>query len=624
MRTKAAAAVLVCLFAIIFDLVPVRNAGAAYTVGEVEALAGGIIDYELEKAGADSIQSWIDGALTEGAGGASEWFIVGLSQSGERKFSSYEKALKAYLSSGKTINLTSQEKYALALMAAGSNDSYITEALGKLDDKQGIMSWIYALHIINNGYTAPGINAGTVTEKIISMQLEDGGWALWGQYGDIDVTAMTLQALAPHYNTSASVKTASDRALVLLSGRQQSDGGYSGFGKDNPESAAQVLTALSALGIDCQTDHRFIKNGGDIISAIASYRLSDGSYCHVKGGEYNPTATIQAYYSYVAYLRMKRGQPPLLVIDNRKPPVQEETTASTTVTAAVTTSAIVTETSRELTGEAASSQTVTEKVTTSAALSSSSSETSVLTTADVSVTVISSADISTAVETVTEQETSSVQAVSKTSDKSGNGGYKGKVIAVICGAAGLLAFAAFIAGKRNYKNFIAIGAVAAAGIVFVLVTDFQSTDSYYTGEKKHKENAIGTVTMTIRCDTVADRCDHDYIPEDGIILDVTEFDIEEGETVYDILIEAAKAYRIQVENRGSSGSAHGMVYIAGINYLYEMDFGDLSGWVYHVNGITPSRGCGEYKLSDGDRIEWLYTCELGHDLDEVYENEKLS
>ena len=57
-----------------------------------------------------------------------------------------------------------------------------------------------------------------------------------------------------------------------------------------------------------------------------------------------------------------------------------------------------------------------------------------------------------------------------------------------------------------------------------------------------------------------------------------------------------------------------MVYIAGINYLYEFDFGDLSGWIYHVNGSAPSVGCGEYILKDGDRIEWLYTCDLGNDL----------
>lgn len=616
MRIKALSAVLVCFFALIFDLVPVGDAGAAHTVGEVEALAGGIVDYELEKAGADSVQSWIDGALTEGAGTSSEWFIVGLSQSGERNFSSYEKALKSYLSSGKVINLTSQEKYALALMAAGSTDGYITEALAKLDDKQGIMSWIYALHIINNGYTVPGINAGTVTEKLLSLQLADGGWALWGAQGDVDVTAMTLQALAPHYTSDSSVKAAVDRALALLSERQQPDGGYKGFGNDNPESAAQVLTALSALGIDCQTDPRFIKNG-DIISAIASYRLADGSYCHVRDGETNTTATIQAYYSYVAYLRMKRGQSPLLVLDNRRAPRQEETTV-TTVTTAVTTSARLTETAPVSTEEGTVTSAASGTVTTSAAKSSSSAVTTV-TTVTVSTTVTSSDETPSETEKTSAQVSTSAAAAGKTSDKSGKGGYKGKAIAVICGAAGVLALAAFVSGKRNYKNFIAIGVAAAAGIVFVLATDFQSTESYYTGEKKHKENAVGTVTMTIRCDTVADRCDHDYIPEDGVILDVTEFDIEEGETVYDILIEAARAYRIQVENRGSSGSAHGMVYIAGINYLYEMDFGDLSGWVYHVNGIAPSRGCGEYKLSDGDRIEWLYTCELGHDLDEVYE-----
>ena len=57
-----------------------------------------------------------------------------------------------------------------------------------------------------------------------------------------------------------------------------------------------------------------------------------------------------------------------------------------------------------------------------------------------------------------------------------------------------------------------------------------------------------------------------------------------------------------------------MVYISGINYLYELDFGDMSGWIYHVNDDEPLVGCGEYKLSDGDNIEWLYTCDLGKDL----------
>ena len=127
------------------------------------------------------------------------------------------------------------------------------------------------------------------------------------------------------------------------------------------------------------------------------------------------------------------------------------------------------------------------------------------------------------------------------------------------------------------------------------------------------------MTLEIRCDTIVGKSDSEYIPENGTILETTDFEIEDGDTVFDILTEAAQTYGIQMENKGSTGSAHGMVYIAGINYIYEFDFGDLSGWVYHVNGITPSRNCGEYVLSDGDEIQWLYTCELGRDLDEVYE-----
>ena len=122
--------------------------------------------------------------------------------------------------------------------------------------------------------------------------------------------------------------------------------------------------------------------------------------------------------------------------------------------------------------------------------------------------------------------------------------------------------------------------------------------------------------MEIRCDTVLGKTDKDYIPEDGTILPETSFEIEEGETVYDVLTEAAQTYGLQLDNKGSLTN---MVYVSGINYLYELEFGELSGWVYHVNVISPSRGCAEYVLSDGDRIEWLYTCELGRDLNEVYE-----
>ena len=150
----------------------------------------------------------------------------------------------------------------------------------------------------------------------------------------------------------------------------------------------------------------------------------------------------------------------------------------------------------------------------------------------------------------------------------------------------------------------------AALVGFVCVSDFKSADDYYNGQAVEKEEVAGTVTLVIRCDTVLGKTSGEYIPEDGIILDVTEFQIEDGDTVYDILCEAARRYDIQMESTGSGK----MAYISGINYIYEFDFGELSGWMYFVNGSEPSVGCGGYNLSDGDVIEWHYTCSLGEDL----------
>jgi hypothetical protein len=90
--------------------------------------------------------------------------------------------------------------------------------------------------------------------------------------------------------------------------------------------------------------------------------------------------------------------------------------------------------------------------------------------------------------------------------------------------------------------------------------------------------------------------------------------IEDGETVFDILSQVASAQGLRVQNTGVTASSSALAYISGINDLHEFDFGDLSGWVYRVNGERPSVGCGEYKLQDGDKIEFLYSCDLGEDI----------
>ena len=122
------------------------------------------------------------------------------------------------------------------------------------------------------------------------------------------MTAMVLQALAPYYKTNTEVRTAVDTALALLSDRQDVNGGYASYGDANSESNAQVLVALTTLGIDPEADARFLKNGHSVVDALCAYYVGEGGFSHVADGELNGLATTQAYYALAAYARFQNGQ----------------------------------------------------------------------------------------------------------------------------------------------------------------------------------------------------------------------------------------------------------------------------------------------------------------------------
>jgi hypothetical protein len=99
----------------------------------------------------------------------------------------------------------------------------------------------------------------------------------------------------------------------------------------------------------------------------------------------------------------------------------------------------------------------------------------------------------------------------------------------------------------------------------------------------------------------------------GVILQATSVPFQEGATVIDVLKQVTKANKIQMEYKGAGKYA----YVQGIDNLYEFDGGPKSGWVYKVNGAAPSEGAGSYKAAAGDKIEWLYTLDLGKDVGAV-------
>ena len=102
------------------------------------------------------------------------------------------------------------------------------------------------------------------------------------------------------------------------------------------------------------------------------------------------------------------------------------------------------------------------------------------------------------------------------------------------------------------------------------------------------------------------------IPSNGVILAETEVGFSEGDTVFDVLKRVCSEKNICLDY--SKVPAFQTVYIKGLADLYEFDVGDLSGWQYFLNDEYVPVGCSACILSEGDRISWLYTCDLGRDL----------
>lgn len=140
--------------------------------------------------------------------------------------------------------------------------------------------------------------------------------------------------------------------------------------------------------------------------------------------------------------------------------------------------------------------------------------------------------------------------------------------------------------------------------------------------KPEEEEKI-SVTISIRCDTVSsdmskltDKSVAPYIPSNGVVLGTTTYKCTTESTVFDVLNAVCRNNGIHLDF--SHEPLYEAYYIRGINYLYEFDAGDTSGWMFKVNGWFPNYGCSSYYLSDGDVIEWVYTCDLGADVGDNY------
>lgn len=137
-------------------------------------------------------------------------------------------------------------------------------------------------------------------------------------------------------------------------------------------------------------------------------------------------------------------------------------------------------------------------------------------------------------------------------------------------------------------------------------------------EESTDTGGSGTCTVSISCATILnnmsalDPAKTDLVPADGWILKAVNVSFSEGESVFDVLQRVTHNNGIHMESVFTP--MYNSAYIEGINNLYEFDCGELSGWMYSVNGWYPNYGCSRYQVKNGDVIKWVYTCDLGADV----------
>lgn len=263
-----------------------------------------------------------------------EWAVLGLARAGVELSDAYIQAyygkVVAYVqknmgNDGVLVDpeshnptVTDNERIILALTAIGKDpanvgDKNLLTALQNKDIMQvtntsdtDINGLVFGLLALNSGnYTQ---DSYWLVQAILTQQNADGSWSASADtkpVGDVDMTAMALQALAPYYNEGGdtTVNTVVNKALQWLSAK------YKNTGYTSAESCAQVVVALSALQLNANSDSSFVKtvDGAptSVLGDLLRYYLGEGQgFKHAASGKTaDQKATEQALYAMAAYER---------------------------------------------------------------------------------------------------------------------------------------------------------------------------------------------------------------------------------------------------------------------------------------------------------------------------------
>lgn len=356
MKGKKLASLLLALL-LVLACCPVPSAQAAdgggYTREDIAWYMDGIVSWCAGRLGVSEDAMLSTQTAEYAAAGGLDWYALYMYRAGyESDYAAYGSALEDAVSqkyqenggldrvrasewhrTGLAATACGGDALAFGTNAAGETINLVADGVydrGKTEDlgAQGINGLTWGLLLLDSrGYSVPAGAADTretILTRILSAQSAERGFSLSGEGVSADLTAMTLQALAPYQNSThvftvtdkatgttveRTVSEAIELALGALSACQMENGGFGDDGESS-ESAAQVIIALCALGIDPATDARFVKRGGSVLDALLRFAKPDGGFAHTleKGADgSNAMAGEQALGALTAYMRFKDG-----------------------------------------------------------------------------------------------------------------------------------------------------------------------------------------------------------------------------------------------------------------------------------------------------------------------------
>ena len=530
-----------------------------------------------------------------------EWAVLGLARGNASVTNSYYDGyydrvvayVKANINSKGQLDSnksTENSRIILALTAIGEDPTSVggRNLLTALNDlsyvkKQGSNGPIWALLAVDSGNYIYNYRDKLI-DTILDERTEDGGWTHTGNTADVDMTAMAIQALAPYNDEDhPKVKSAIEAALTLLSGMQQNDGGFASFGTPNSESAAQVVVALSALGLDANTDSHFVKNGHSVLENLLSYEQEDGSFQHTTDGSgNNQMSAEQGTYALVAYDRYVNKAHTLYDMTDV---VKREDASAQEVIDMINQIGYVDESSYNAIAEARNAY---NKL--SAADKEKVTNYNTLTAAETSYKAI-----------LKQKQTDQYKALKAHYDDLLNDKTKKY------GTAAKKKLASILQQAQTDMN-AAESCERVTAIYEKAITDL---DAVKPGDIEVTFRLIGALEATQDVDLTTDS----YLPEYVTWVPTTTYALQENATVYDLFTEAMSDAGLRYI--GAESNYVSTIYAPsclGGYTLSEFTNGKKSGWMYTVNGTHPNQGLKNWTLNDNDVVVWHYVNDYSHEV----------